>query len=514
MKKDKIILLFLLSCIIVQNIHAQETKKRTRIIILMFDGLRPDYITEELMPNLYAFKKESSYGNQNHSVYPTVTRVNSASYATGSYPATHGLMGNTVYFPQVDKVKGLNTGDAKELMRADEATNRHLLTAVSLGEILQANGERLMVFSSGSTGQAFLQNHKVNNGAIINPELILPESMKEEVIAALGNPPKYSKPNEGRHKWMMDAFMKYGLPESGPLVSAMWFSDPDGTAHAEGIGSPLAIQSLKVVDQQFGRMLDSIKANNLSFNILISTDHGFVTHVGKDGLVDFLISKGIKAGKESDDVVIAEGALYVKDGNKEKIKEIVTALQQQEWVGPIFTKAEKAGSLKGWVSGTLSFDAIHWNHPERAADILVDENWSDSVNKYGYKGTSWSRGVAGHGGFSSWEVHIPLIAGGPAFKKGFVSELPTSNVDIVPTVLQLAAIKLPATMDGRVLNELMINKTGQQMQPKIETTTVRATNATGTYTLTIERSVFGKYQYVNFTKALHKATAGGTALKQ
>ena len=161
MKKDKIILLFLLSCIIVQNIHAQETKKRTRIIILMFDGLRPDYITPELMPNLYAFKKESSYGNQNHSVYPTVTRVNSASYATGSYPATHGLMGNTVYFPQVDKVKGLNTGDAKELMRADEATNRHLLTAVSLGEILQANGERLMVFSSGSTGQAFLQNHAV-----------------------------------------------------------------------------------------------------------------------------------------------------------------------------------------------------------------------------------------------------------------------------------------------------------------------------------------------------------------
>jgi predicted AlkP superfamily pyrophosphatase or phosphodiesterase len=496
MNRHKILLVSLLAFFLSENISAQESQQR--VIILMFDGLRPDYITAELMPNLYAFKKANSYGNHNHSVYPTVTRVNSASYATGSYPAHHGLMGNTVYFPQVDKVKGLNTGDAKELMRADEATNHHLLTAISLGEILAAKSERLVVFSSGSTGQAFLQNHKVNNGAIINPELILPESMKEEVLSTLGTPPAYAKPNEGRHKWMMDAFMKYGLTEKGPLVSAIWFSDPDGTAHAEGIGSPLAIQSLKVVDYHFGRILDSIKAKGFS------TDHGFVTHVGSENLIDFLIKNGIKAGKESDDIVIAEGALYVKDHNPGKIKEVVKLLQQQEWVGPIFTRAAKETSLKGWVEGTLSFDAIHWNHPERAADILVDENWSDSTNKFGYKGVSWSRGVAGHGGFSSYEVHIPLIAGGPAFKKGFVSELPTSNVDIVPTVLTLLGIQPLAAMDGRVLSEMFTKSSSQLPKARIETTTVKVPVANGFYILSIERSILGKHQYVNYTKAVHE----------
>ena len=512
MRLHKLFLSILIFSFSISNTDAQVNTNRSRTIIFMFDGLRPDYITKELMPNLHAFKKAGSYGAQNHSVYPTVTRVNSASYATGSYPAQHGLLGNTVYFPQVDKLKGLNTGEAKELMRVAEATNNNLLTAISLGEILAAQGERLMVFSSGSSGQAYLQNHKVNNGAIINPELILPASFKDEVINAVGTPPAYAKPNEGRHKWMVDAFMKYGLKEDGPMVSAIWFSDPDGTAHAEGIGSPLAIQALKIVDQQFARIIDGLKSKGWMnhTNILISTDHGFVTNGGTESIADVLIKNGLKQSRESDDVVVAEGALYVKDHNREKIKGIVDFLQQQEWIGPIFTKAEKAGGLEGWVEGTLSFDAIHWNHKDRMADILVDENWDDRTNNFGYKGTSLSRGVAGHGGFSPYEVHIPLIANGPAFKKSFVSNLPTSNIDIVPTVLYLCGIKPPATMDGRVLNELLVNAPKISVQSKTEITTVTTTKPWGTYTISIKRSILEKYNYVNYTKVERITNAAGT----
>ncbi|MFX6067006.1 hypothetical protein ABTE92_19070, partial [Acinetobacter baumannii] len=88
----------------------------------------------------------------------------------------------------------------------------------------------------------------------------------------------------------------------------------------------------------------------------------------------------------------------------------------------------------GSIDGTVSFDAIHWNHPDRSGDILVDYNWNDDSNSLGYKGSSFSRGVAGHGSFSPYEVHIALLAAGPSFKKSFSSELPTSNVDIAPTV--------------------------------------------------------------------------------
>ena len=122
---------------------AQKGPADIRTLIVFFDGLRPDYITAELMPKLYSFKQQACYGASHHSVFPTVTRVNSSSYSTGSYPATHGLMGNTVYFPEVDKVVGLNTGEASDLNRIDSATKGHLLTtSSSLGQELKKAGKK------------------------------------------------------------------------------------------------------------------------------------------------------------------------------------------------------------------------------------------------------------------------------------------------------------------------------------------------------------------------------------
>jgi hypothetical protein len=502
-KINKAAMLMMIYLITIINVTtAQQPATDTRTLIVFFDGLRPDYITAEAMPNLYAFKQSGSYGKQHHSVFPTVTRVNASSYSTGSYPGTHGLMGNTVYFPQVDSKKGLNTGDAEELNKISKATDGHLLTAISLGEILKNVGAKMMVFSSGSTGQAMMQNHTVSGGAVINPAMILPESLKESVINDIGPVPPSAKPNTQRHKWITDALIKYGLTMDGPLVSAIWFSDPDGTAHSDGIGSVTAMQSIKSVDEQFGRILETLKAKNLDpyFNIIISTDHGFVTNVGKEGIADFLIKQGLKKDKESEDVVVAEGAIYVKDHNEEMIKKIIASLQAQEWVGAIFTKGKKKGDMKGWVDGTLSFESIHWNHADRSADILADENWDDRKNTAGYAGTSFSRGVAGHGGLSPYEVHIPLIASGPGFKKAFESDMPTSNVDIVPTILYLHNIAIPSTMDGRVINELLV-KPSKKTTDTVKKDIVKTSAKTdwGTYELQLERSVIGKYSYVNYS---------------
>jgi arylsulfatase A-like enzyme len=509
MKKINRMLLTAIAFLLISTLSWSQDKNR--VLIVFFDGLRPDYITAEAMPNLYAFKQQGAYGNQHHSVFPTVTRVNASSYSTGSYPGTHGLMGNTVYFPEVDTKKGLNTGDAEELNKIVEATHGHLLTAISLGEILKANGEKMMVFSSGSTGQAMMQNHTVSGGAIINPAMILPASLKEKVVNEIGPIPANAKPNTARHKWVTDALIKYGLAPDGPLVSAIWFSDPDGTAHSDGIGSVTAMQSIKDVDAQFGRIIQTLQSTgqDAMYNILISTDHGFITNVGKEGVTEFLIKEGFKKDKESEDVVVAEGAIYVKDHNEETIRKIVSALQAQDWVGAVFTKSKKKGDMKGWIEGTLSFESIHWNHADRSADILVDDNWDDRKNSVGYAGTSFSRGVAGHGGLSPYEVHIPFIASGPAFKKAFQTEAPTSNVDIVPTVLYLLHIPAPATMDGRVIDEVLVTPSKKAGTAKKETITTVAKTDWGTYELQLERTMLGKYWYVDYSK-VKRTSAGAT----
>lgn len=483
---------------------AQQAATSTRTLIVIFDGLRPDYITSGNMPNVHAFKVKGSYASANHSVFPTVTRVNASSYATGSYPARHGLMGNTVYFPSVDKTHGLNTGEAEVLMTIAKATDNNLLTTVSLGEILHQAGSSMMVFSSGSTGQAFLQNHRVPSGGVVNPEFILPESLKQEVYKNIGDPPS-ADAKKDLHAWAARALLHYATKPDGPLVSAIWFSDPDGAAHSKGIGSPEGMASIKVVDEQFGFILKTLESNGLlnKYNIIVTADHGFVTHKGKVSLGAFLRQEGLKESADSEDVVLAGNAVYVKDHDREKIKKIVDVLQRQPWVGAIFTRSDTKGSSKGWVEGTLSFESIHWDH-ERAGDILVDYNWDHEKNARGYKGSSFATGVAGHGGSSSYEIHIPLIASGPAFRRSYESALPTSNIDIVPTILHIMNLPVATSMDGRVMDELL-RSSGKQKPAVVKETLEASVNRDwGSYHIKLHRSRVGKQQYVDFTDVVRK----------
>jgi len=494
----------LLMLAVSSSLFAQTTlknKPKNKTLIVFFDGLRPDYITKEQMPNLYAFRQDACFGSQHHSVFPTVTRVNSSSYATGSYPGTHGLLGNAIYIPEVNEAKAIGTGYA-DLNKIPNATSGPILTATSLGEALKSVGEKMMVFSSGTTGQAFLQNHTVN-GAIVNPDLILPETFKSQVIADIGPVPAESETNDNaRHKWITDGLLQYGLANDGPLVSAIWFSDPDGAAHSHGIGSEEAVDAIKYVDSQFGRILAALKTKDLDkqFNIVISTDHGFVTHIGKQSVTDLLIRKGLKKDKDSDDIVLAEGAIYVRNHDKDIIQKIVSALHKEDWIGAVFTKPLKSGDTNGWIKGTLSYDVIHYNHP-RSGDILVALNWNDQKNDKGFAGTDFSGGVAGHGGSSPFEINIALFAKGPDFKKSFTSKLPTSNVDIVPTILGMYGVPVPESIDGRIISEFFDSSATSKIQsPKNEVLETEVKYSWGTYKLVLERSVLGRYRYVNYTK--------------
>jgi len=120
---------------------AQPANRSTHLVIVV-DGLRPDYITPDLMPRLVRLGQRGIVLSAHHSVYPTVTRVNASSMATGAYPETHGLLGNTVYVPGANPLRGLDTGSRENLESIARAEGR-LLTSPSLGELLQQAGRKL-----------------------------------------------------------------------------------------------------------------------------------------------------------------------------------------------------------------------------------------------------------------------------------------------------------------------------------------------------------------------------------
>ena len=469
----------------------------TQQVVIVVDGLRPDDVTPEAMPRLAALGWRGIVFNAHHSVFPTVTRVNASSMVTGVYPEGHGLLGNTIFMPAVNPTRGLDTGSKDVLESVARATGR-LLTAPTLGELMQQAGKRLFTVGSGSSGAVFLLD-STGVGVAAHQDFSRPPSIGSKLTVALGSPPAHATPNAALNKRAVDAYLTLGLDEIHPDVTFMWISDPDTTAHAKGMGAAETRQALGLVDAEIGRIEDTLRTRALldRTNLMVVSDHGFSTHTGELKLEALVEPFARKLPDGTPDIVVAEGAIYFRGAaDAARVAALVAALQKRPEVGAIFTRPAGRGA-EGVVPGTLSFDVVRWNH-ERAGEILVAANWSDRANAAGRRGTSTQTGVAGHGTSSPFDVHATLIAAGPDFKEKTASEVPTGNLDLAPTLLRLLGLPVPASMTGRVIEEGLRKGPPAALGVVHETDT--ASTPDGAYRVSAHTSSAAGHRYFDFAE--------------
>ena len=484
---------------LVAGARAQQAPPHTHLVIIV-DGLRPDYVTPEVMPRVSRLGQRGIVFRSHHSAFPTVTRVNASSFVTGAYPETHGLMGNNIYIPKANATKGLDTGERSNLEAVERAEGT-LLTAPTLSEIFKTAGKTLLAVSSGSSGSAYLLNHTIATGGIIHYEYARPAALAAQAAATLGTPPAHATPNDPQNQYAIDAYLKVGLNDVHPDVTFMWLNDPDGTAHAKGIGAELTLKSLSLVDAGIGRLEDALQAKGLldRTNIIVTSDHGFSTHGGPLKLQALVDPFARTLADGSKDIVVSEGAIYLRSGaDSARVAAMVAALQKRPEVGAIFTRPVANGRAEGTVPGTLSFDVARWNHP-RSGEILVSSNWNSDKNDAGWPGKTTDGGVAGHGSSSPYDIHNTLIAAGPDFREHASSDAPTANVDIAPTLLHLLGMKPAPTMTGRVIEEAL--RSGPPIASiRVDRVTETVRTADGAYELTAHISKTAGRTYLDFTE--------------
>ena len=163
--------------------HAQSPPRLS--IVIVVDGLRPDQVTADQMPRLHALAGRGVRFTAHHAVFPTVTRVNAATFVTGVLPARHGLLGNSIYIPSVDPVRPIDTADHEALLKV-AAVDGQLLTAPTIGQMLERAGKRFLVVSSGSSGSALLLSPTPDAGTILHTEFARPEAWHDKAVAMLG----------------------------------------------------------------------------------------------------------------------------------------------------------------------------------------------------------------------------------------------------------------------------------------------------------------------------------------
>ena len=493
------------------------------VIVLVIDGLRPDSITEEVTPNLSHLKTSGVWYSRAHSIFPTVTRVNTASIATGTLPYRHGIVSNALYLPEISETM-LSNGDYRNLLSLGKLNGGRIVEPKSLGEYLHAAGISYVAVSSGSTGNALLLNPTApyGLGSVVNPgfedgaRVAFPDALNAALLSRFG-PVKDEQEGDAAFLWTERVFREYVLDVLKPQVIVNWMGRTDSAQHRYGVGSPQAIAALRLVDQQIGLLLERIRQMKLDdkTDIIVTCDHGFDHEPAADTLAAVRESK-LAPG---DVVVDNEGGaslLYVKGRDPEKISRLVAQFQASATTNAVFVSARRssdgkqrcsAGATKGFAPGTFALELAGLCHAARGPDLVVTYRWSAEPNPFGVAGTQWiplspsaNQQVArnGHGGLNPYVTHSTLIASGPHFKRRTTVDVPAGNQDIAPTLVAILGLMTGAKFDGRTLSEALVNP--PRNVRRVKSSTQKRRVSTGSYCAELAISRAGGYSYLDHAR--------------
>ena len=433
----------------------------TRVLVVVFDALRPEFVTPRQMPNLSNFAEKGVRYLNSHSTFPTETRVNQSAVTTGCMPRRHGIVGNRFIADDLQPGLLVNSGDDAMLEAAFAAGP--VFSVPTLGQRLTRAGKSYAALSAGTPGGGRLINWSAQADgtfrlAMRRPEACAPSGVFERIVDTIGPLPDYTLPAKAWITWAVTAYLDYVEPQVAPDVMLLWLCEPDESFHWKGIGSDAAEETLAHVDAEFGRILEhhaeEIRAGTLQ--IVAMSDHGQLSLEGERldlparlGEAGFRASTSTMDGADCVVALANGGGIWVRDRDPDLTAQIVEFLQTQDWCGPLFTRDGTGGTLKQ--------EELCVDHA-RAPDISLAMAAGDAPNDAGVAGLSlhdapYPEGGGCHGGLSQWELHNVLVLGGQAFRQGIEVHTPAGNIDVLPTVAALLGLDIPDGIDGRVLSE-------------------------------------------------------------
>jgi predicted AlkP superfamily pyrophosphatase or phosphodiesterase len=315
--------------------HSHQ-RRSARVILFVWDGLRPDSIDREHTPRLARLRDENGTRfSHHHSAYPTSTMINAAAFATGAYPGKHGFYGNTIYVPgsTAENALGAPVDFTQPTFTEDHGVLRGLdayeisqgragvLAVPTLFEAAHARGVRTAVV--GKAGPAFLQDFREDGalGVVLDENVAVPrafaESLREAGFPLPRNTTHYpypegklelssaedptaataaasvvlsdgvtsdprsarGSPHDAKNEYLMHVFLDFVLPQVKPVLSVVWLRNPDSTEHTFGPGSTPVLDALANQDALLGKLLDALVARGIAgdTDVIVASDHGHST---------------------------------------------------------------------------------------------------------------------------------------------------------------------------------------------------------------------------------------------
>ncbi|MGH7814161.1 MAG: alkaline phosphatase family protein [Candidatus Binataceae bacterium] len=411
-------------------------RDRGRIVVLMvWDGLRPDAVTARDTPNLYRMARAGVRFDRNHAVFPTVTLVNSAALATGAPPGINGLEGNTIYAtPPGKPAKGQPAGKLVSLehsattiaLNAPDFYAGRLLGIDTIAQEVERAGGYLAAI--GKHGPALMFDNRLmtiahgkdelgepdRNYLFLSDDLAEPQPAEAKLLAAIPPVEKSGVIYGARDAYFTRIAADDALPAAirasnagHPALIVLWQHNPDITQHAAGLGTAPALEALAMCDRNLGALRAAIRADGAAdrTDLIVVSDHGFATIRMRIDLSALLASAGIEHSPSSGGIIVAPNGgadlVYLSRADfptaaarRAILQRIVNFAEAQEWCGPIFSREpadqppdpphrhrehrhrarrhrELPKPYLGWIFGTFSQSAVGLYNPTRSPDLII-----------------------------------------------------------------------------------------------------------------------------------------------
>lgn len=464
------------------------------IVVVVWDGMRPDFITPQYTPTLYNMARDGVFFRNHHSAYISSTEVNGTAIATGMHPEHSGIMANSDYRPEIGWLSPGGTENVDVIRRIDLLTGGKFIAVPTVAEILQDKGIATVIAGTKPIALLHDRSSKRTTQAETNSLLLykgqtIPRSIQASLIKLNEDkafPTNTTHPNTAPDAWTTKSLI-HGLWKKGvPKYTLLWLSDPDATQHETSPGSDTSVSALANCDKNLSDIITALEEKKVAdkTDIFIVSDHGFST-IKRNADVSEILKKAkiyssrqSKAGRKLDDaepgdiMVVGLGgsvALYVIEHHEPTIRRLVEFLQGTDFAGVIFSRTP--------LEGTFPLDQVRMNTTNPAPDVVVSMRWTADLNDWSCPGMivadNGTKGKGTHASLSRFDMHNTLVAAGPDFRRNMINDLPTGNIDVAPTILWILGIESPVKMDGRVLYEALASSRHAEAKPVTKTIEAR-----------------------------------------
>jgi len=453
--------------------------------VIVVDGLRPEDVTAELMPNLTSLLSTpcapdgacATQYEQARAVMVTETNGNHVAMMTGAYAERSGVIANESFDRAAGAALPLDQPElnaAETLFDAIEAQKPWLRTAAVMGK------EKLRdLFDCTRTVEG-------DCGPAMSPEGATVNHLRPDFVAGATTQPSSDLDCQAEagtgsgytnNQCVMDVTLRL-LAREDPDFTFVNLPDTDAQSHLFGAGSPPALAAVTNADLQIARLVDELKrAGKWQHSMLVITaDHNFGDTATTPPIIMSELFAGV--GPAPFTTVSHEGAASIfLTELTDPTRPLTTAeqstlkdLRQRALATPGIVEALYRVSNPEDGGAAFTIDSVHpdWRlgGTARIGELLIT---ADETHTLAEQRTSGSNIVLGDHGHPS-DRHVPFVVlsggsyvadrtvapSGPVNEPDDTAALPEQAevVDIAPTIAWLHGVSTPAQSQGRLLTEV------------------------------------------------------------